>query len=175
MGHKGNPKRDVIVTIPGDTTFTDIEWLSLYCRRFKVSFGDITFRTGPTTVAPGNNLLVDHICNSNFMGIILYHILYCLSITIYVIFYHLEPVCENKWPNRRCHSKRFMRNCKRSKRIQKNCNLGCGLCCGNIASEKQCEARKKQCHRTQISQFCKKTCNADPCSNSRVDFSSIIG
>merc|ERR1712126_637910 len=86
-----------------------------------------------------------------------------------------EPVCENKWPNRRCHSKRFMRNCKRSKRIQNNCNLGCGLCCGNIASEKQCEDRKKQCHRTQISQFCKKTCNVDPCSKSRIDFSSIIG
>jgi len=138
MGHNGIPKRDVILTIPGNVTFTDIEWLSLYCRRFKVSFGDITFRTGPTTVPP-------------------------------------ESVCENKWPNRRCHSRRFMRNCKRSKRIQNNCNLGCGLCCGNIASEKQCEDRKKQCHRTQISQFCKKTCNVDPCSKSRIDFSSIIG
>ena len=58
MGHNGIPKRDVILTIPGNVTFTDIEWLSLYCRRFKVSFGDITFRIGPTTVAPGNNSII---------------------------------------------------------------------------------------------------------------------
>ena len=82
MGHKGIPKRDVIVTIPGSITFADIEWLSLYCRRFKVSFGDITFRTGPTTVAPGNNLIIDHICNSNFLENNIYHILYCMSMSI---------------------------------------------------------------------------------------------
>ena len=79
MGHKGKPKRDVMVTIPGNITFTDIEWLSLYCRRFKVSFGDITFRTGPTTVAPGNNLIIDHVFMSRFVG---NNILYCMSISI---------------------------------------------------------------------------------------------
>ena len=77
MGHKGNPKRDVMVTIPGSITFTDIQWLSLYCRRFKVSFGDITFRTGPTTVAPGNNLIIDHKYISDFVGIYMIYFTVC--------------------------------------------------------------------------------------------------
>ena len=41
MGLKGEPKGDVIVTLPGDVVFPDIKWLSLYCRNFRISFGDI--------------------------------------------------------------------------------------------------------------------------------------
>ena len=52
MGLGGVPKRDVIITLPGDLTIHDIKWLSLYCIRFKVSFGDIMLNT-----VPGNYLI----------------------------------------------------------------------------------------------------------------------
>lgn len=41
LGLKGVPKGHYIVTLPGDLTFPDIKWLSLYCRRFRLNFGDI--------------------------------------------------------------------------------------------------------------------------------------
>ena len=50
MGMKGVPKGDVIVTLPGNVLFPDIKWLSLYCRNFRISFGDIMLNN-----TPGNN------------------------------------------------------------------------------------------------------------------------
>ena len=52
MGLGGVPKREVIITLPGDLTVSDIKWLSLYCIKFKVSFGDIMLNT-----VPGNYLI----------------------------------------------------------------------------------------------------------------------
>ena len=45
VGLKGLPKRDFIITLPGDLKSTDISWLSLYCRRFKINFADIMLNT----------------------------------------------------------------------------------------------------------------------------------
>lgn len=47
MGMKGVPKGDVIVTLPGNVLFPDIKWLSLYCRNFRISFGDIMLNKTP--------------------------------------------------------------------------------------------------------------------------------
>jgi len=54
MGLGGVPKREVIITLPGDLTISDIKWLSLYCIKFKVNFGDIMLDTVtvPETPAP---------------------------------------------------------------------------------------------------------------------------
>ena len=58
MGLQGIPKMDIIVTLPGNLTFPDISWLSLYCRRFKLNFGDMIFRVPTTTTTPGNNVII---------------------------------------------------------------------------------------------------------------------
>ena len=41
MGLNGKPKQLVQITLPAGFTYRNIDWLSLYCRRFKISFGDI--------------------------------------------------------------------------------------------------------------------------------------
>ena len=41
MGLNGKPKQNVGITLPAGFTYQNIDWPSLYCRRFKVSFGDI--------------------------------------------------------------------------------------------------------------------------------------
>ena len=45
VGLKGLPKRDFIIWLPGGLKSTDISWLSLYCRRFKINFADIMLKT----------------------------------------------------------------------------------------------------------------------------------
>ena len=45
VGLKGLPKRDFIISLPGGLKSTDISWLSLYCRRFKINFADIMLYT----------------------------------------------------------------------------------------------------------------------------------
>ena len=57
MGLSGIPKMDIIVTLPGNLTFPDINWLSLYCRRFRLNFGEMVFTEPPTTPAPGNHFI----------------------------------------------------------------------------------------------------------------------
>jgi len=34
---------DVVLTLPGDLKTTDLKWLSVWCRQFKVNFADIKF------------------------------------------------------------------------------------------------------------------------------------
>ena len=41
MGLNGKPKQLVEIKLPAGFTYQNIDWLSLYCRQFKVSFGDI--------------------------------------------------------------------------------------------------------------------------------------
>ena len=35
--------KDIVLTLPSDKTVTDLKWLSVWCRRFAVNFGDLTF------------------------------------------------------------------------------------------------------------------------------------
>ena len=41
LAHDGST--DVILTMPGDLTTSEIRWLSVWCRQFEVSFGEIEF------------------------------------------------------------------------------------------------------------------------------------
>ena len=47
LAHDGNT--DIILTLPGDLTTSEIKWLSVWCRQFEVSFGDIEFPTSDVT------------------------------------------------------------------------------------------------------------------------------
>ena len=41
LSHDGS--QDIILTLPGDITTSEIKWLSVWCRKFEVSFGDVEF------------------------------------------------------------------------------------------------------------------------------------
>ena len=41
LSHDGS--QDIILTLPGDITTSEIKWLSVWCRQFEVSFGDVEF------------------------------------------------------------------------------------------------------------------------------------
>ena len=58
LGLKGVPKGDYIITLPGDLTYPDIKWLSLYCRRFRLTFGDIMVNED---TVPGTHLIFQSI------------------------------------------------------------------------------------------------------------------
>ena len=48
LAHDGS--KDVIITLPGDLKTSEIQWLSVWCRQFAISFGDVEFPeiSGPT-------------------------------------------------------------------------------------------------------------------------------
>ena len=47
LSHDGS--EDVILTLPGDITTSDVKWLSVWCRKFTVSLGDIELVETSTT------------------------------------------------------------------------------------------------------------------------------
>ena len=55
LAHDGST--DIILTLPGDLTTSEIKWLSVWCRQFEVSFGDVEFpESGVTTEGNLNHL-----------------------------------------------------------------------------------------------------------------------
>ena len=48
LSHDGN--QDIILSLPGDITTSEIKWLSVWCRQFEVSFGDVEFPEAVITI-----------------------------------------------------------------------------------------------------------------------------
>ena len=53
LAHDGST--DIILTLPGDLTTSEIKWLSVWCRQFEVSFGDIEFPALGIMTTEGNS------------------------------------------------------------------------------------------------------------------------
>lgn len=46
--------KDIVLTLPADLKSTDIKWLSVWCRAFRVNFGDLIFPDGLELAASGD-------------------------------------------------------------------------------------------------------------------------
>jgi hypothetical protein len=57
---KFDGNNEIVLTLPDDLTTDDVKWLSVWCRKFSVNFGDILFENQAENVNTIKNIVHEH-------------------------------------------------------------------------------------------------------------------